>query len=162
GGKSWKPSIRPPRLGGARKVGVLASRSPHRPNPIGISAVRLEKIEMDAVPGPRIHVQGVDLLDGTPILDIKPYLPYAHAIPSARSGWADEAILRTPVEFTESAEKAIQDRSSKAQCSHLKTLIQEMLSLDPRPAFQKRQLPAHESAAQGTRYGFRLFDFDVK
>ena len=124
--------------------------------------MKLEKIELDAENGPRIHVQGVDLLDGTPILDIKPYLPYADSIPTAQSGWADEAIVRTPVEFTEQAEAAISLRSQSPSCTDLKVLIREMLSLDPRPAFQKRQLPASEATAQGTRYGFRLFDFDVK
>ena len=84
GSKNWKPSIRPPRLGGAKKVGVLASRSPHRPNPIGLSALEIEKIVIDAPQGPEIHVRGVDLLDGTPVLDIKPYLPYADSIPKAR------------------------------------------------------------------------------
>ena len=79
-------SIRPPRLGGARKVGVLASRSPHRPNPIGLSAVKLERIDLDAAGGIEIHVTGVDVLDGTPVLDIKPYLPYADSIPEASSG----------------------------------------------------------------------------
>lgn len=80
--EGWKPQVRPPRGGGKR--GVLATRSPHRPNPIGLSAV-----ELLAVDGNRLHVRGMDLLDGTPILDIKPYVPYADAFPHARAGWID-------------------------------------------------------------------------
>lgn len=162
GSKNWKPSIRPPRLGGARKVGVLASRSPHRPNPIGISVVELEKVELDAKNGPRVYVRGVDLLDGTPILDIKPYLPYADSVPDARPGWAGEEIPRFPVEFTVEADRAIHQFSEKLGRPDLKALIFEMLSLDPRPAAQKRRLPADGAPAEGTRHGFMLLDLDVK
>jgi tRNA-Thr(GGU) m(6)t(6)A37 methyltransferase TsaA len=159
--RAWKPSIRPPRLGGARKVGVLASRSPHRPNPIGLSAVKLGRIELDAPGGIEIHVTGVDVLDGTPVLDIKPYLPYADSIPDANAGWAAEPIIRTAVEFTEHSLLAISARGS-AKYPQIRELIAEMLSLDPRPAFQKRRMPPAAAEAQGTRYGFRLFEFDVK
>jgi tRNA-Thr(GGU) m(6)t(6)A37 methyltransferase TsaA len=158
--RNWKPSIRPPRLGGARKVGVLASRSPHRPNPIGLSAVRLERIDLDAQGGIEIHVSGVDVLDGTPVLDIKPYLPYADSIPEASAGWAAEPIERTEVEFTGQSLQAIAARSKPYP--NLQPMIVEMLSLDPRPAFQKRRMPATAPEAQGTRYGFRLFEYDVK
>ena len=75
GSRNWKPSIRPPRLGGAEKVGVLASRSPHRPNPIGLSAVELVRVDRDDPAGVAIHVRGGDFLDGSPVLDIKPYMP---------------------------------------------------------------------------------------
>jgi tRNA-Thr(GGU) m(6)t(6)A37 methyltransferase TsaA len=159
--KNWKPSIRPPRLGGAKKVGVLASRSPHRPNPIGISVVRLDKIDLDAPNGVEIHVSGVDILDGTPVLDIKPYLPYADSVPSANSGWAEESIARIPIKFTNDAIKKI-DRAVVLGHPNLKALIIGMLELDPRPAFQKRRLPASCKEAIGTSYGFRLFDYDVK
>lgn len=81
--EGWKDSVKPPR--GGPKRGVLATRSPHRPNPIGLSAVELVKIE-----GRTLHLRGVDLLDGTPVLDIKPYVPYADAFPDARAGWIDE------------------------------------------------------------------------
>lgn len=108
-GRTWKPSIRPPRLGGARKVGVLASRSPHRPNPIGLSVVRLDKVIAAAKGGPELHVSGVDLLDGTPILDVKPYLPYADSVPAARAGWADEPIERVEVAFDQAALSALRD-----------------------------------------------------
>jgi tRNA-Thr(GGU) m(6)t(6)A37 methyltransferase TsaA len=158
--RTWKPSIRPPRLGGARKVGVLASRSPHRPNPIGLSAVKLERVDFEAPGGIEIHVTGVDVLDGTPVLDIKPYLPYADAILDANAGWAAEPIMRTEVEFTPESLSAI--ARHEAQYPQLKPMIAEMLSLDPRPAFQKRRMPPESPEAQGTRFGFRLFEFDVK
>ena len=161
GGRNWKPSIRPPRLGGNRKVGVLASRSPHRPNPIGLSAVILEKVDFDAEGGPEIHVAGVDLLDGTPVLDIKPYIPYADSIPEANAGWASEPIPRHPVKFTDEAETEIRKRDPQGD-KNLRALIVEVLELDPRPAYQKRQLPVSDSKTWGGRYGFDLLGADVK
>lgn len=159
--KNWKPSIRPPRLGGAKKVGVLASRSPHRPNPIGLSVVKLIRVDADAPGGPEIHVSGVDILDGTPVLDIKPYLPYADSVPEARAGWAAEEIERITVEFSEQGLAATEERTGD-RYPRLRELIVQMLELDPRPAFQKRRMPSSSPEAQGTRYGFRLFEFDVK
>ncbi|MDR3607016.1 MAG: tRNA (N6-threonylcarbamoyladenosine(37)-N6)-methyltransferase TrmO [Oligoflexia bacterium] len=161
GSRNWKPSIRPPRLGGARKVGVLSSRSPHRPNPIGLSAVGLEKIVLDAPQGPQLHVSGIDLLDGTPILDIKPYLPFADSLPQATAGWAHEEIRRVPVEFTPEALALVSEIESRGGYPNLRQLITEMLSLDPRPAFQQRQLPHNSPLAQNTEHGFRLFEYDV-
>lgn len=161
GGRNWKPSIRPPRLGGSRKVGVLASRSPHRPNPIGLSAVALERVDLDALGGPEIHVRGIDLLDKTPVLDIKPYIPYADSIPTANAGWASEPMIRIPIEFTSEAEVAISLRAT-GENSNLRAMIVEILELDPRPAFQKRNLPPESASAHGTRYGFALLNCDVK
>lgn len=160
--KNWKPSIRPPRLGGAQKVGVLASRSPHRPNPIGLSAVKLLSVDFDFPNGPRLTIQGGDLLEGTPVLDIKPYLPYADSISDAMAGWAESPIERTPVRFTEQAERSLDVWQMRCQHPDLRALVLQMLELDPRPAFQKRKLPPDAPEAQDTRYGFRLFDFDVK
>jgi tRNA-Thr(GGU) m(6)t(6)A37 methyltransferase TsaA len=159
--RSWKPSIRPPRLGGAKKVGVLASRSPHRPNPIGLSVVKIDKINTDASDGIEIQVSGVDVLDGTPVLDIKPYIAYADAIEGTTSGWADSPIPRTEVELTPEAESDIQARDPDGK-KGLKALVIEMLSLDPRPAFQQRRMPPTHPEAQGSRYGFLLLDYDVK
>jgi tRNA-Thr(GGU) m(6)t(6)A37 methyltransferase TsaA len=159
GSKSWKPSIRPPRLGGAIKVGVLASRSPHRPNPIGMSAVRLARVDMEASGGPELHVLGADLMDGTPIIDIKPYIPYADSIPDANPGWAVEPIKRVPVEFNENALKIIATHENPAQ---LKQLILEILRLDPRPSFQKKKMPIDKETSNGMQFGFKLFAYDVK
>lgn len=161
GGNSWKPSIRPPRLGGNRKVGVLASRSPHRPNPIGLSAVKIEKIDLDAEGGPEIFVGSVDLIDGTPVLDIKPYIPYADAIPDANAGWASDPIPRYAVSFSPEAEKEILVRDPQGT-KNLRALIISILELDPRPAFQKRQTPLESEKSWGTRYGIDVLEHDVK
>ena len=159
--KHWKPSIRPPRLGGAKKVGVLASRSPHRPNPIGLSAVKLERIDFESPGGVELHLSGVDFLDGTPVLDIKPYLAYADSIPEATAGWAVETIQRTPVQYSEQAIASI-IRLGGETYPRLQKLITEMLELDPRPAFQQVRKPPAEAESEGATYGFRLFGFDVK
>jgi tRNA-Thr(GGU) m(6)t(6)A37 methyltransferase TsaA len=161
GGKNWKPSIRPPRLGGNKKVGVLASRSPHRPNPIGLSAVALEKIDLEAKGGPEIFVNGVDLLDGTPVLDIKPYIAYADSIPDANAGWASEPIRKYDVMISKDVEEKIKQYDSTSE-KNLRALMIGVLELDPRPAFQKRQLPVEDPRTGGTRYGFSLLGFDVK
>ena len=88
--RNWRPTVRPPRLGGAERVGVFATRSPFRPNPIGLTCVRLDRIEL-AEDGPVIHVLGADLRDGTPIYDIKPYIPFADCHPDATGGWIERA-----------------------------------------------------------------------
>ncbi len=89
--EKWSPTVRPPRLGGNKRMGVWATRSPFRPNNIGLSSVRILKIELDTPDGPVIHVEGADLMNGTPILDIKPYLPFTDSHPEASSGWTAEA-----------------------------------------------------------------------
>jgi tRNA-Thr(GGU) m(6)t(6)A37 methyltransferase TsaA len=170
--RNWKPSIRPPRLGGAKKVGSLASRSPHRPNPIGLSAVRMESIELPprrssstkgAGEGPKIWVSGLDLLDGTPILDLKPYIKYTDSIESSVSGWAEEKIERHPVDFSkESLEQIIQFESSGYP--NLKSLIEELLALDPRPAAlaRKDQAAGEEQQRRTLEFGFNVLNWDVQ
>ena len=159
GGNKWKPSIRPPRLGGNVKVGVLASRSPHRPNPIGMSAVKIERVDLDAPHGPEIHVSGLDLLNGTPVLDIKPYITYADSIPHAHSGWAENNIQKHPVIFSELAQSQI-DLDSQPEA--LKKLIQEMIEIDPRPAHQKRNLAPSSAQTWGKSFGINILNYDVK
>jgi tRNA-Thr(GGU) m(6)t(6)A37 methyltransferase TsaA len=161
GGNKWKPTIRPPRLGGKEKVGVLSSRSPHRPNPIGLSVVELEKIDFNAKGGPELYVNGVDLLDGTPILDLKPYIPYADSVPQANSGWAHEDIKKTPVVFEELALKKIQEIEKK-ECPDLKNLVEQLLTIDPRPGFQKRELPPEAEESQGKIFGLLVKKYDIK
>ena len=94
---SWSPTVRPPRLGGNTRMGVFATRSPFRPNPIGLSSVRLDHIAYTDALGPVLHVRGADLVDGTPILDIKPYLPYGDCHPEATGGFASEPADRKSV-----------------------------------------------------------------
>ncbi|GAB6387072.1 tRNA (N6-threonylcarbamoyladenosine(37)-N6)-methyltransferase TrmO [Stutzerimonas marianensis] len=140
--------VRPPRLGGNRMVGVFATRSTHRPNGIGQSVVRLEGVE----PG-RLRLSGIDLLDGTPVLDIKPYVPYADAIAEARNELAAEAPGAIAVQWTESA--LAQARQQAGRLSEpLVELIEQCLAQDPRPAYQ---VPPPER-----RYGTRLWDVDVR
>jgi len=94
-GKSWSPTVRPPKLGGNRRMGVFATRSPFRPNSIGLSCVKIDRIELDSPEGPVLHVLGADLMDGTPIYDIKPYLPQADCHPEAIGGFAEAAAGQT-------------------------------------------------------------------
>ncbi len=147
----WQPTVRPPRLGGNQRLGVFATRSPFRPNPIGLSAVRLERIEI-ALGRVVLHLAGVDLMDGTPVLDIKPYVPYADSIPDAASGFAPSAPESAlTVEFSPSA---------AAFCAawpdgDLRELITQILCQDPRPAYER------EKAAPRC-YGMKLYDFDLR
>lgn len=161
GGNKWKPTIRPPRLGGKKKKGVLSSRSPHRPNPIGISAVELERIDFNAKGGPEIHVKGIDLLDGTPVLDIKPYLPYADSLAHASSGWAAEPIEKTEVIIEPLAEKKFQEAKEKGY-KDLRSLSLQLLEIDPRPGFQKRELPPELEESQGSVFGLLVGEHDIK
>lgn len=169
GGNKWKPTIRPPRLGGKVKMGVLSSRSPHRPNPIGLSVVEIQKIDLDAKGGPEIYVHGVDLLNGTPILDIKPYIPYADSVPHANSGWAQEEIKKTPVVFEPLALEKIKLAESELSAADtadgatpLHDLIEQLLTIDPRPGFQKRGLPPEAPESQGKVFGLLVKTHDVK
>lgn len=159
GAASWRPTVRAPRLGGAEKVGVLASRSPHRPNPIGMSLVELLRVELHHPEGPRLHVRGVDLLDGSPVLDVKPYLPYADGVRGARTGWAQAPVPRHAVRFTPAASRSV--RALEVHRPALRKLIRALLSLDPRPAYQQRKLPVGAPIALGTTWGFSVMDLEV-
>ncbi len=125
------PEVRPPRLGGNRRVGVFASRSTFRPNGLGLSLVRLEGIDTSTADGPVLLLGGVDLLDGTPVYDLKPYLPYAESIPEAAAGFASDEIPRLKVELADEAVKRFSSLPQRAQA-----VIREALALDPRPAIQ--------------------------
>lgn len=160
GGNKWKPTIRPPRLGGKEKMGVLASRSPHRPNPVGLSVCKIEKIDLQAKGGPVIEVSGVDLLDGTPILDVKPYIPYADSVPDANPGWAHGEIRKTPVHFEPKALKKVLMIEAQGQ-KNLKSLIEQLLTIDPRPGFQRRDLPPDADHSQGKDFGLLVKEWDV-
>jgi tRNA-Thr(GGU) m(6)t(6)A37 methyltransferase TsaA len=128
-GQGWKPTVRPPRLGGNQRVGVFASRSTFRPNGLGLSLVRLEGIDTTAKDAPVLLLGGLDLLDGTPVYDIKPYLPYAESVPDAAAGFARDEIPRIEVELADEAKDGFAKLPERAQA-----LIREALSLDPRPA----------------------------
>ncbi|MBW6509012.1 MAG: tRNA (N6-threonylcarbamoyladenosine(37)-N6)-methyltransferase TrmO [Desulfuromonadales bacterium] len=151
--QGWSPTVRPPRLGGNRRVGVFASRSPFRPNPIGLSAVTL--LDIHNKPGAlTLEVQGADLIDATPIIDIKPYIPYADSLPNAQGGFAgSEPQSCLEVSFSDQARRKLIDFS--VQAPELETLIRETLSLDPRPAYR------HQGDDQRS-YGCRLDRFNIR
>ena len=150
--KGWTPTIRPPRLGGNKRVGVLASRATFRPNGMGMSAVALKGVETtgDKV---EVIVSGIDLLDGTPIVDIKPYIPYSDAIDDATGGFADDAPeAGMSVAFSLQARQQCQQFTDRYP--DLAVLIEKLLAQDPRPAYRKK-----DSGEQS--YGVRLYDFNV-
>ena len=139
-GKEWSPTVRPPRLGGNKRVGVFATRSPHRPNPIGLSCVALESIDYEALEGPCLIVSGADLMDGTPIYDIKPYVPYADARPDARSGFADGAEqTKLTLEYAGGVRQALADYFEAAEpgsSGRRLSALEGVLLQDPRPRYQ--------------------------
>ena len=124
----FSATVRPPRLGGNERRGVFATRSPFRPNHIGLSCVRLESVDLTSPEAPVLIVSGADLLNGTPIIDIKPYLPYTDAHPEAAHGFSDESVQILSVDFPENLSQKIPDKKRQA--------LFEALALDPRPAYQ--------------------------
>ncbi len=126
----WSPTVRPPRLGGNTRLGVFGTRSPFRPNPVGLSAVELAGIEETADEGPVLHIRGADLMDGTPVLDIKPYLPYADSIPEAVGGFASVPAGATlEVEIPQALLERVPPERREA--------LRGVLALDPRPRYQE-------------------------
>jgi tRNA-Thr(GGU) m(6)t(6)A37 methyltransferase TsaA len=144
-------TVRPPRLGGNERVGVFASRSPFRPNRLGLSCVRLDRIELTAHEGPVIHVFGADLMDGTPIYDIKPYIAYADAHPEARSGFVDDREW-APLQVTVPDAVASQFSATELQA------LREVLSHDPRPQFHHDPERVYGMPFAGRDVKFRVSD----
>lgn len=125
----FSPTVRPPRLGGNIRMGVFATRSPYRPNKMGLSCVKIEKIELHTPDGPILWVSGADLMNGTPLLDIKPYLPHSDSIPNAKGGFSTQVAWQTlQVEIPEHLLAAIPQEQRES--------IIQLLSQDPRPAYQ--------------------------
>jgi len=149
----WRPTVKPPRLGGKIKMGVFATRSTHRPNGIGQSAVKLKRIyRHDGVTC--LDIEGADILNGTPIIDIKPYIGYSDAIPGATSGFAQEKPPATKnITFSETALKKLD--YLKVSHPQLQRLITEILILDPRPAYRQTNQDNHT-------YGIELYQFNIK
>ena len=145
-GARWSPTVRPPRLGGNERMGVFATRSPFRPNPIGLSAVKLEEIRLHTPEGPQLIVSGADLMDGTPILDIKPYLPYGDCRPEATGGFTDDrARVLLEVEIPPQwLDLVPEDR---------RAALVGVLANDPRPSYQ------HDPARV---YGMAFAGLDVR
>ncbi len=127
--EAWSPTVRPPRLGGNRRMGVFATRSPFRPNPLGLSCVKLEAIVWSGPRGPVLRVSGADLMDGTPIYDIKPYLPYTDSHPEARGGFSVDVMgWALDVEDPQGALESLPEASRRT--------VTELLAQDPRPSYQ--------------------------
>lgn len=145
--KEWSPTVKPPRLGGNKRMGVFATRSPFRPNPIGLSCVKLERIELSTPNGPVLHIAGADLMDGTPIYDIKPYIPYADCHPEAIGGFS-EAVkdYSLEVDFPPSLLERIPENK--------RTALLQVLSQDPRPGYQ------HNDPSR--RFGVEFAGYDVR
>lgn len=144
--KDWSPTVRPPRLGGNTRVGVFASRSPFRPNPLGLSSLRLEKIALQGENGPVLYVSGADLMDGTPIYDIKPYLPYVDCHTDASGGFALQrkgGVLE--VDFPEKLANKVPQKFLQA--------LKEILAQDPRPAYQN---------SPERVYGMEFYNFEIR
>lgn len=148
--QGWHPTVRPPRLGGNKRVGVFASRSTFRPNGLGLSLVALEGIDATGPDAPVLHLGGLDLLDGTPVFDIKPYLPYAEALPTANPGFAGGEIPRLTVSVAREAEHAFLALPERAQ-----EVIQQALALDPRPA-------THGESSEDRAYGAKLCGHNIR
>ncbi|MDO4854036.1 MAG: tRNA (N6-threonylcarbamoyladenosine(37)-N6)-methyltransferase TrmO [Coriobacteriia bacterium] len=144
----WRPTVRPPRLGGSRRMGVFATRSPFRPNPLGLSCVRLDKVEVvDGVPF--VHVLGADLRDNTPILDIKPYLPFADCHPEANGGWTDDEPWQPlKVDFPASELAKVQEEKQAG--------LIEALAQDPRPPLQNNPEKSYAMAFAGYNIRFTV------
>lgn len=142
----WSPTVRPPRLGGNVRMGVFATRSPFRPNPIGLSSVKLERVEYTADRGPVLHVRGADLMDGTPIFDIKPYVAYADSHPAASGGFTDTAeFKKLRVELDDGVTEPLPEG------------LFEVLENDPRPRYHD-----DPERVYGMEYGGREVKFRVR
>ncbi|EGR7966509.1 tRNA (N6-threonylcarbamoyladenosine(37)-N6)-methyltransferase TrmO [Vibrio vulnificus] len=147
----WKPTVRPPRLGGNERMGVFATRSTFRPNGIGMSAVEIKGISKQ---GDQVYLDlgSVDLVDGTPIIDIKPYIPYSDSIPDAIGGYAESEPERSPVIFSSEADTLLATRPNGPL---EKQVIEQVLAQDPRPAYKKNKPDEKE-------YAVNLFDLNIK
>ena len=147
----WSPTVRPPRLGGNQRLGVFATRSPFRPNPLGLSCVKLEKVELSTPEGPVLWVSGADLVDGTPILDIKPYLPYADCRPEASGGFAGDAPEgRLTVDIPPALLSRVPEERREA--------LTGVLAQDPRPPYQDDPDRVYGFGFAGLEVRFRVRD----
>jgi tRNA-Thr(GGU) m(6)t(6)A37 methyltransferase TsaA len=151
--QGWNPLVRPPRLGGNKKIGVLATRSTFRPNPIGMSVVKLDGIDIENRQV-ILHISAIDLLDKTPIVDIKPYVPYSDSIPNANAGFAQtQPPSDLQITFSEHAKIALVKHSNNYP--DLALFIEQVLAQDPRPAYKKGK-------EDDKIYGMNLYDLNIQ
>lgn len=148
GSSKFSPTVRPPRLGGNKRIGVFATRSPFRPNPLGLSVVKIDHVESDTPEGPVIHVKGADMVDGTPIYDIKPYIAYADSIPEAKGGFTDDMEYKTlKVEW---------NRDNNDIPENTKISLEKILSNDPRPHYQNNPDRVYGMSYAGYEVKFKV------
>ena len=153
GHEKWNPMVRPPKLGGKTKKGVFATRSPHRPNQLGLSVVKLEKIIWE--PRVKLLISAVDILDKTPLIDVKPYVPFSDALPNSVGGFTEnQTLTKVQVQWSEKAQA--QREYFLPTCSYLFDFVEDIVSQDPRPAYMARQ-ENHEK-----NYGVRVYGLEVK
>ncbi len=152
----WKPLVRPPRLGGNKKTGVFATRSTFRPNPIGMSVVKLDKVEQVNTAHNKqviLHISGLDLLDKTPLIDIKPYIPYSDSITQANAGFAQHAPENVcKILFSQQAKEEL--KKFETRDNQLSCFIEQVLTQDPRPAYK-------QNTEDDKLYGMTLYDFNI-
>ena len=148
----WTPTVRPPRLGGNKRMGVFATRSPFRPNPIGLSSVEIARIELNTPDGPVIYVKGADLMNGTPILDIKPYLPFTDSHPDARGGFTDQTRQQEPLEVIIPEEIYTLYNMRDEQWAALRKVLSE----DPRPHYQHNDERVYGITFAGINFNFKV------
>ena len=145
----WSPTVRPPRLGGNKRMGVFATRSPFRPNNIGLSSLKLEKIDHDDPEGPVLLVSGVDMIDGTPVFDIKPYIPYSDSHPDAADGFLNETDRsQLEIDFSDELQDKVPDDKRAA--------LREILALDPVPAYKDEPDRIYGMKFAGLEIRFRV------
>ncbi len=155
-GQQWQPTVRPPRLGGNERMGVFATRSPFRPNGLGLSVVKVEALHLDRKDGAFIEISGADMVDGTPIYDIKPYVPYADSIPDAQGGFVN-AIERRVLQVSYSPHFTL-PRGIEPEWLEA---MHETLSLDPRPAYHDEPERLYHLILQPYEIAFRVEDDTV-
>lgn len=151
--EKWKPTVRPPRLGGNQRIGVFATRSMFRPNPIGLSVVELKSVERKEGKV-LLNILGGDFLDATPVLDIKPYIPYVDAINDAKAGYAEN---QPEIKFEVLFSSVVKEKLASAEIKYpmITRIITELLQLDPRPAYKDKKQEKNE-------FAIKLYDYDVK
>ena len=152
GNSRWTPTVRPPRLGGNERKGVFATRSPFRPNPLGLSVVKIEKITEEPGLGPVIYVLGADMVDNTPVFDIKPYIPYADSVPDAKGGFTDSTEYKTL--------DVVWDKKDEMIPKEVKCNLENILANDPRPHYQNDPDRIYGMSYAGYEVKFRV-DGDV-
>jgi tRNA-Thr(GGU) m(6)t(6)A37 methyltransferase TsaA len=152
-----KPLVQPPRLGGKKSVGVFATRSPNRPNPVGLSCVALHEIEQTESEL-RLHISGGDFLDETPVIDIKPYVAFADAIDNATSAWAEPITTRLPVQWNFAAQESLLNlcNEDNQPAPATRRVIEETIALDPRPGYER-----NKDGKENQQWHMRIYDYDI-